>query len=157
VSAVASPPGEGPVHEVVTTLEFPYMRSLGPVIGAFFEGLRDAQITGVRTTAGRVLVPPLEHDPDTGEAVQPGSVPVGPGGEVLSWTWVEHPLDTHPCRHPFAFALIRLDGASTALTHVVEAAGATEMRCGMRVVPRWREDRQGRITDIEAFVAEPSS
>jgi uncharacterized OB-fold protein len=28
------------------------------------------------------------------------------------------------------------------------------MRTGMRVAPRWREDRKGLITDIEAFVPE---
>jgi len=31
---------------------------------------------------------------------------------------------------------------------------AAAMREGMRVVPRWREEPQGRITDIEAFVPE---
>jgi len=28
------------------------------------------------------------------------------------------------------------------------------MRTGMRVIPRWREERVGRIDDIEAFVPE---
>jgi uncharacterized OB-fold protein len=30
------------------------------------------------------------------------------------------------------------------------------MRTGMRVTPRWREERVGRIDDIEAFVPERS-
>ena len=48
------------------TLEFPYRRSVGPVIGAFLTGLRDHKVVGVRTAGGRVLVPPFEYDPETG-------------------------------------------------------------------------------------------
>ncbi len=62
------------------------------------------------------------------------------------------PTRRHPLDHPFAFALIKLDGASTALVHAVDAGAIGAMRTGMRVVPRWREEPQGRITDIEAFV-----
>jgi len=140
---------------VETTLEFPYKRSLGPVIGAFLLGLRDGQITGVRTASGTVLVPPLEYDPDTGDDVDPTPVPVGPEGVVTSWTWVSEPAPHHPLDHPFAFALIRLDGAGTALTHMVDTGGDPALlHAGLRVKPRWRPaaDRQARIDAIEAFV-----
>lgn len=67
------------------TLEFPYRRSLGPVVGAFFTALRDGKIVGTRTREGRALVPPLEYDPDTGERVQDGFVGVADTGTVVSW------------------------------------------------------------------------
>ncbi|GLW05268.1 hypothetical protein Misp01_03980 [Microtetraspora sp. NBRC 13810] len=53
------------------TLEFPggYTRSTGPVIGRFLTELRERRIVGVRTAGGRVLVPPLEYDPATGDPV----------------------------------------------------------------------------------------
>jgi uncharacterized OB-fold protein len=142
------------VHLVETTLEFPYKRSLGPIIGAFLTGLRDGRITGVRTPSGAVLVPPLEYDPDTGDAVDPTPVPVGPEGEVTTWTWVAEPAPQHPLDHPFAFALIRLDGASTALTHVVDIGDPSGLHAGLRVKPRWRPEgeRRARIDAIEAFV-----
>ncbi len=60
---------------------------------------------------------------------------------------MQHPLD-----HPFAFATIRLDGATNALVHVVDAGSADAMSVGLRVAPRWRAERVGHITDIEAFV-----
>ena len=138
-------------HTVTSTLEFPYRRSLGTVVGGFMRALADRRILGVRTPQGEVLVPPLEYDPRTGESLT-DLVDVGPGGVVGSWTWVTEPTRRHPLDHPFAFALITLDGASTALVHVVDAGVAGNMRTGMRVVPRWREEPQGRITDIEAFV-----
>jgi uncharacterized OB-fold protein len=137
------------IPTVSHTVEFPYTRSVGPVIGAFLDGLQDARILGSRA-GGRTLCPALEHDPDTGAAAEPDLVEVGPEGEITSWTWVEEPFHTHPLDTPFAFALIKLDGADTAMVHVVDA-DPSAVRTGARVRPRWREERQGHITDIEAF------
>ncbi|MCG5216223.1 OB-fold nucleic acid binding domain-containing protein [Streptosporangium sp. KLBMP 9127] len=137
-------------------LEFPggYTRTTGPVIGRFLTELRDARLVGVRTAQGRVLVPPLEYDPATGEPVTGEWVPVGPAGTVESWAWVGTPRPGHPLATPFAWALIRLDGADTALVHAVDAGSAKAMRPGLRVRPRWRAERAGHITDIESFVPE---
>jgi hypothetical protein len=135
-------------------LEYAYKRSLGPVLGRFFTGLRDERIEGVRTRSGRVLVPPSEYDPESGEATTGEFVEVGPGGTVKSWAWVGAPRDSHPLAHPFAFALIQLDGADTALMHVVDRVDEAAMATGMRVTPRWAEETVGRIQDIAAFVPE---
>ena len=40
---------ESEVLRAPHVLEFPYKRSLGPVIGAFMTGLRDGRILGART------------------------------------------------------------------------------------------------------------
>lgn len=141
---------EGRTNE--TTLEFPYSRTLGPVTGAFMAGLRDARLLASRTRSGRVLLPPLEHDPDTGQAVEPDLVEVGPGASVETWTWVSEPTPRNPLDRPFAFALVKPDGADTAMVHVVEVDGPDRMSTGMRVVPRWKDERQGRIDDIDAWV-----
>lgn len=137
---------------VTSTLEFPYRRSLGSIGGAFSIGLKERRILGSRTAQGRVLVPPLEADPDTGDAVEPDLVEVGPGGEVTNWTWVSEPTRRHPLQHPFAFALIRLDGADTTLLHAVDAGSPDAVHAGLRVEPRWAAEATGVITDIEAFV-----
>jgi uncharacterized protein len=135
-------------------LEYAYRRSVGPVLGRFFAGLRERTICGNRTRAGRVLVPPAEYDPETGEATGEDFVDVGPGGTVTSWTWVSKPRAKQPLQHPFAYALIQLDGAATPMLHVVDAGSAASMRTGMRVRARWREQTVGAITDIAAFVPE---
>jgi uncharacterized OB-fold protein len=141
---------------VTSTLEFPYRRSLGSVVGGFAEALREKRIVGSVTAEGRVLVPPLEFDPDSGEAVKADLVEVGPGGVVKSWTWVSEPTPLHPLQHPFAFALIQLDGADTSLVHAVDSGSPDKVSTGMRVVPRFGETPAGFVTDIEAFVAEGS-
>jgi hypothetical protein len=137
-------------------LEYPYTRSVGPVIGRFLAGLRDRRIEGVRAKDGKVLVPPLEYDPATAEAVTDQFVEVGPGGTVTTWCWVTKPRAKQPFDRPFAWALIRLDGADTAMLHAVDCGSPEALSTGMRVRARWREQRIGMITDIECFEPEPS-
>jgi len=136
---------------VDNTITFPYKRSLGPVVGAFMTALTEKRILGIRN-GDQILVPPIEWDPATGAELAPDFVEVGPVGTVTSWTWVPKPSVQHPVDHPFAFASIVLDGASTPLLHAVDAGSPAAMEVGLRVVPRWRAERHGRIDDIEAFI-----
>lgn len=132
---------------------YDYRRSVGPVLGRFFGELRERRIVGARTAAGRVLVPPMEHDPDTSEGLAE-LVPVGPSGTVTTWAWVHAPRAKHPLERPFAWALIRLDGADSGFLHAVDAGSESVMSTGMRVRPRWRAEPRGEIHDIECFEPE---
>jgi len=136
-------------------LEFPYRRSVGTVMGAFFTGLREQRLLGVRARDGRVLVPPVEYDPESGESLDE-LVPVGPGGVVTTWAWVERPRPKHPLDRPFAWALIKLDGAASGMLHAVDTGNAAVMRTGMRVRPRWNPAPEGNIHDILCFEPEPA-
>jgi hypothetical protein len=139
--------GRTATADVVHVIEFPYTRTTGPVIGPFLTGLRDGQIYGSRI-AGTVYCPPLEWDRATGATAPWDPVPVGPGGEVVGLTWVQEPTRKHPFGEPFAFALIRLDGADTPILHAVKAAGPDAVVPGSRVRAQWRDERHGAITDI---------
>jgi uncharacterized OB-fold protein len=131
-------------------IAFDYTRSLGPVLGEFMTGLRDRRILGARAADGRVHAPPFEYDPVT--SLPPDElVEVGPAGTVVSWSWLPSPLAGQPLDRPFGWALIRLDGADTALLHAVDAGSAAAMRTGMRVRPRWADERVGSIRDITCF------
>lgn len=135
------------------SIEYPFSRTTGPVIGAFLTGLREQVLVGSRARDGRVIVPPAEFDPVTGEDLTE-LVEVGPGGTVDTWAWVAAPHEKHPLDRPFAWAQIRLDGANTAMLHAVDAGSIAAMATGMRVVPRWAAEREGQITDIACFVPE---
>ena len=137
-------------------LEYGYRRSTGPVIGQFFTALRDGRIEGAKTASGRVIVPPTEYDPDTGDAIV-GLVPVGSSGVVTTWTWVDAPKPGQPLSRPFAWALVKLDGADTAMLHAVDAGSPDAMKTGMRVTARFRAERTGTIQDLEAFVPEEAT
>ncbi|MEN2417656.1 OB-fold domain-containing protein [Streptomyces rimosus] len=131
-------------------VEFPFTRSLGPVQSAFLTGLRERTVLGVRTTDGRVLVPPVEYDPVTAEEIR-DLVEVGTTGTVTTWAWNPAPRRGQPLDTPFAWVLVRLDGADTALLHALDAAGPDAVHTGMRVRVRWAGERTGAITDIACF------
>ncbi len=145
-----------PVFTAEHVLEYAYKRSVGDVLSRFFTDLRDRKISGIRTADGKVQVPPSEYDPATGVSLSE-LVEVGPGGVVTTWAWVHEPRSQHVLDKPFAWALIRLDGADTGLLHAVDAGHEDAMATGMRVTPRWREETVGEIQDIECFVPESGS
>ena len=131
-------------------LEFDYTRSLGPTLARFFEGLRERKIVGARTASGRVLVPPSPHDPETGEDIAE-IVDLPDTGVVTTWAWVPKPRPKHPLQRPFAWALVRIDGADTAMLHVVDAGDESKMSTGMRVKARWADEPTGSILDLAYF------
>jgi len=133
-------------------LSFDYTRSVGPTLSQFFTALRERRIVGVRGSDGRVYVPPAEFDPVTYERLTE-IVPVASVGTVLSWTWQPEPLEGQPLDRPFAWALIKLDGADVPLLHAVDAgaAGSASIRSGARVHAHWADEPAGAITDIAYF------
>jgi uncharacterized OB-fold protein len=129
---------------------FDYTRSLGPTLSQFMTALAGRRILGARGADGRVHAPPFEYDPVTFDP--PAElVEVGPEGTVTTWSWAPEPLAGQPLAHPFAWALIRLDRADTAMLHAVDAGSAAAMRTGMRVRPRWAGATVGHISDIACF------
>ncbi len=136
-------------------LEYPFRRSLGPILERFFTGLTEQRFVGSRLDDGRVVVPPAEFDPVTAAALGADRLTeVGPGGVVTTWTWVGAPGPKHPLDRPFAWALIRLDGADAPFLHAVDVAQESAMRTGLRVKPRWAAAPVGSIRDVACFEAE---
>ncbi|HZA12331.1 MAG TPA: OB-fold domain-containing protein [Mycobacterium sp.] len=141
----SEPPLSAPLQ-----LSFDYTRSVGPLLGRFFTALRERRIVGVRGSDGRVHVPPAEFDPITYEPLTE-IVPLADVGTVQSWTWQAEPLPGQPLQRPFAWALIKLDGADTALLHAVDAGEPDAINTGARVHAHWVDEPQGAITDIAYF------
>ena len=120
------------------------------MLSQFFTALRERRIVGVRGSDGRVHVPPAEYDPVTYEPLTE-IVPVAGVGTVVSWTWQPAPLEGQPLDRPFAWALIKLDGADTPLLHAVDAGDAGSISTGARVHVHWVDEPVGAITDIAYF------
>jgi uncharacterized OB-fold protein len=129
---------------------FDYTRSLGPVLSQFMTALAERRILGSRGSDGRVHAPPIEYDPVT-YAPLTDLVEVSTVGTVVTWTWLSRPLEGQPLARPFAWALIRLDGADTPMLHAVDGGSPERMRTGMRVRARWTANPVGHIRDIECF------
>ena len=133
------------------SLEYTYKRSLGPILSQFFTGLRGRKMLGVRRSDGSVMVPPKEYDPETGQSLD-DIVAVSDEGVVRSWVWVSHPRRQQPLDHPFAYALVQLDGADTSFIHVVDGVSEANMKTGMRVTAHWSDETAGSMNDF-VFVA----
>ncbi|HJW69774.1 MAG TPA: OB-fold domain-containing protein [Candidatus Binatia bacterium] len=135
------------------TMEFPYKHSTGEIIGRFLAGLRDQRrIWGQRVPGQGVIVPPLGYG-ETDAADGGEWVAVANTGTVAAVAVVHEAVEgLHPAAAPFAFVLVRLDGADTALPHVV-TEGVDRVRVGSRVEAVWRPDgeRVGSIRDIAGF------
>jgi uncharacterized OB-fold protein len=135
------------------TMEFPYKHSTGETIGRFLAGLRDQRrIWGQRVQGQGVVVPPLGYGEI--DAAEGGDwVAVANVGTVTAVAVVHEAIaGLHPAATPFAFVLVRLDGADTALPHIV-TEGLDRLRVGSRVEAVWRPDgeRIGSIRDIAGF------
>ncbi len=137
------------------TIEYPFTRTVGPVQSAFLTGLREGVVLGIRRSDGTVLVPPVEYDPTTAEELTE-LVEVASTGTVSSWAWEPDPDQRQPLDRPFAWALVRLDGADTSMLHVVDAGSMDAISTGARVRIRWADEREGAITDIACFELVPT-
>jgi uncharacterized OB-fold protein len=155
VTASQSSPVQIDTHEPPLSaplrLSFDYTRSVGPLLSQFFTALRERRILGVRGSDGRVLVPPAEYDPVDYQPLTE-VVTVASVGTVVSWTWQDQPLEGQPLDRPFAWALIKLDGADTPLLHAVDAGASDGISTGARVHVHWVDEPVGSITDIAYFV-----
>lgn len=145
----------GQILSAPLVLEYPFSRTVGPVQSAFFTGLRERTVLGIRTRDGRVLCPPVEYDPVTGDELDE-LVELGDAGVVTTWSWEPEPRPNQPLDRPFAWALVRLDGADTAMLHAVDAGAPEAMATGMRVRIRWADEGEGGIGDIDCFEPESS-
>ena len=143
---------EAPLEQRVVT-EFPYKHSTGEVIGRFLAGLKEQKtIWGQRVAGLGVVVPPLGYSEVDGSAAGEW-VAVRPTGVVTAVARVHRPLaGLHPFATPFAFVLVKPDGADTALAHVVQD-DLDRLRVGTRVEAVWAPDgeRRGTIRDIACF------
>lgn len=133
--------------------EFVYKHSTGNDVGRFLAGLRDQKrIWGQRVAGLGVVVPPLGYsEVDASPAAE--WVEVGQKGTVTAVARVHRPIDRlHPSDVPFAFVLVRLDGADTALAHIV-VDDLDKLLVGARVEAVWAADdeRKGTIRDIAHF------
>ena len=134
-------------------LSYKYKRSSGPVMSKFFEGLSQKKILGTKSKAQKVFAPAAEYDPETREALT-DLVEVGPGGTIESWSWINKPRSHHLLQSPFAFALIKLDGADTAMLHMISDCDESDLAAGKKVLPVWSDNPTESITDINYFILE---
>ena len=146
--------GEAPMPLDVVS-EFPYKHSTGETIGRFQAGLKEQKrIWGQRVAGLGVVVPPVGYSEADASAADEW-VAAKDTGTLTAVAIVREPIDRlHPFAEPFAYVLVKLDGADTALAHVAKGDLAA-LKVGTRVRAEWApdEERKGHIRDIVCFRA----
>ena len=139
-------------HSIPGAFDVTYRYSAGTLGTRFLTELRDNQkIMGMRCSqCNQVYVPPrltcFRCFSQLDEWVE-----VSGKGTVESYTVVNYPEPIHPMRAPFAYAIIKLDGADSGLNHVLGEVDLNKISIGMRVEAVFAEQRKGSILDIKYF------
>jgi len=136
-------------------MESPYTWSTGPVVGTFLTQLKYQEFLGRRCLKCETIsCPPFDHCEKCGSS-EAEWMEVGPGGMVRAVTIVHHCFSGQPANPPYALALIQLDGADTALCHLIRELDLAQIRIGERVEPVFRDGRVGSLRDIAYFRPAP--
>ena len=129
-----------------------YSNAAGPIRSRFLLYLRDHQkILGTRCPAcGRVFVPAKSTCPKCFENIKEW-VEVSPEGTLETYTIVYKAEPFHIAAVPFAFGIIKLDGADTGMVHRLGEIDFRKISIGMKVKAVFNEERKGDIRDIKYF------
>lgn len=133
-------------------IKVPYTWWVGETGGRFFTALRDEQkILGTRCTTCRItfVLPRKACGKCFNTAMEWREV--GRQVTVASYTAPRYREPIHPEEKPFAFALVRLDGADNTFNHFLEEADPAKIRVGRGVEAVFERERRRHPLDIRDF------
>jgi len=133
-------------------IKLPYTWSVGEVGSKFLVALRDEKkFLGNRcSTCNTTYVPPRKNCGmcfrDINEWVE-----LADEGVVMAYTIVRYAYSLQPAAVPFAYVIIKLDGADVGFVHIIKD-NLDKLKNGVRVRASFKEDRKGHILDIDSFI-----
>jgi uncharacterized OB-fold protein len=143
-----------PVEPMVvhSQISVPYSWWAGDTAGRFLTALRDEQtIMGMRCgRCERVFVPPRKTCPTCFTENKTWTA-VSNEGTVTAFTVARRQLAAIARPVPVVFALIRLDGADTALLHTIGRIDPDRVSIGMRVRACFSKDAGATMAAISHF------
>jgi len=125
----------------------------GRIGSRFIVSLRDHhQILGVRCEkCHKVFVPPREYCERCWTKLDENWVTLGNDGEVTNYTVVWYNERHLPRKAPYVLAQIRLEGADTTLTHIIQGIDPEDVHVGMKVSAVFAEKTTHTIMDLDHF------
>ncbi len=134
-------------------ISVPYSWTVGSTLSKWYVLLRDsAELWGNRCpTCGKVYVPPKIKCVDCYEDMNdwvklPGT------GTLETYTVVHYDEPAiQPKKAPLIYGVIKLDGADTGLTHLIDEVEPDKVKVGMRMEMVLAEEREANIMDIKYF------
>jgi len=134
-------------------LALPYTYFAGRVGSKFTTTIRDKQkIMGVKcNTCNKVFVPPRQTCERCMEDIRDNWVELKNNGAVTNFTVVRYDDKHLPRKAPFILAMIRLDGADTPMTHILEGIDPEKVQEGLKVKAVFARQTTNTILDIDHF------
>jgi uncharacterized OB-fold protein len=129
-----------------------YRYFAGKVGSRFFSQLRDKKkILGIRCNKCNLVYLPPRSTCGRCFSQLKKWVPLSDKGTLQTYTVIHHPQPTYPLKVPFAYGVIRLDGADTGIGHLLGEVDFSRLYIGLRLQAVFKEDRQGNMMDIKYF------
>jgi hypothetical protein len=144
-----------PIKEIKGAVVVPYRWSYGAYLSRFFEESRDhKRIMGTKCPQCQGVIVPAAKICGRCFRETTEWVIVSDHGVLDAFTTVYLPFPGQPTEPPYTYGLIKLDGASTHLSHLIRGIPEDQLKVGMRVRAVWAEARKGDLFDILYFTAE---
>lgn len=134
-------------------ISVPYLWDAGEVASKFLIGLRDEKkIYGNKCIeCNLVYVPPKKTCIKCFRNSE-NWVELSDKGTLETYTIIRyHDPDLHWIKAPFAYGIIKLDGADTGMVHYIGEADLDNLRIGLRMKAVFREKGEGNYLDIMYF------
>ena len=133
-------------------IKVPYKHTAGAYVEKFITEIgKNNKIYGVKCPkCNKVNVPPKMICVECFEKMEEW-VEIGNQGIVKGFTVITHSTPVMPFEPPFAYGIIRLDGADTDLVHIIKESDPDKLKIGMKVKAVFKENPRKRILDIEYF------
>lgn len=134
-------------------IKVPYEHTAGAYVEKFITEIgKKHKIMGVKCPkCGRVFVPPKMVCFECFEKMEEW-VEVGNQGTLEGFTVVSnYETPVMPLDLPYAYGIIKLDGADTGFIHIINEGDPQKLRVGSRVEAVFKEQPRKRILDIEYF------
>lgn len=134
-------------------MALPYQYFAGATGSKFLVAMRDEQkILGVRCErCDKTFVPPRQTCERCFSKLTDDWVELEPTGEVTGFTVIRYAEPYQPKEPPYVLALIKLDGADTPITHILECGDVADAAVGMRVRAVFSEEPENSIRQIGHF------
>jgi acyl dehydratase len=134
-------------------LALPYQYFAGRTGSRFLIALRDEKkIKGLRCEkCKKVFVPPRSTCERCFSDISENWVDLKDTGTVTGFTVVRYAEPHQPVKAPYILALIKLDGADTAIPHIVKGIPISQMRVGLRAKAVFAKKTTSTIMDIDHF------
>jgi len=128
-----------PVTHIKTPIAVHYDYSVGAGSSTFLRAIREGRILGARCPdTGKVYVPPRLSSVETASPMTE-LVELPDRGVVYTYCIVNIKFYDQVLEIPYAYAYIVLDGADSAIMHLIQECPVEKMRSGMRVQAVWKD------------------